>query len=114
MITKKQAKEFFKRLEGPEGCDFRKDEQGKLSWNCNNKGNYKHTTAVLGKMGVSVVEIEAFLEMCRGFGGYCDCEILFNAEEKVLNALSKKKGQVFVEQAEELGLKSCDLDEEVQ
>jgi hypothetical protein len=30
MLTKEQYDEFFSRLEGEEGCDFKKDEKGEI------------------------------------------------------------------------------------
>ena len=38
---------------------------------------------ILKKMEIPEEEISAFLEECEDLGGFCDCEILFNAEEKL-------------------------------
>ena len=31
-MNKKQIKEFLERLEGKEGCNFRKDKNGETTW----------------------------------------------------------------------------------
>jgi hypothetical protein len=36
-------------------------------------------------MEVEDSELKSFLEKCDSFGGHCDCEILFNAEEKIMD-----------------------------
>jgi len=34
MLTREQLDEFFSRLEGEEGCDFKEDDKGKVTWKC--------------------------------------------------------------------------------
>jgi len=74
--------EFKKRLDSPEGCDFRKDDSGETVWNCaggechGGEHNHDLATKILTDMGG--FDIEASLEYFAQCGGYCDCEILFN------------------------------------
>ena len=81
-MIKSQIKEFLKRLEGKEGCNF----QGKgknMTWKCDSK---THTLSrkILTNMKISEEEQNTFLKECESHGGYCDCEILFNAAEFLL------------------------------
>ena len=39
---------------------------------------------VLNDMKIPKKEQDLFLEKCREFGGYCDCEVLMNAAEILL------------------------------
>ena len=41
ILTKEHERfeEFCERLEGPEGCNFKEDENGKITWKC--KGGKK-------------------------------------------------------------------------
>ena len=83
-MTKKQLKEFFKKLEGPEGCNFREDDKGKMIWNCKAGEDKSHSVKILEEMGIPTQEIVSFLEKCSKRGGHCDCEIIFNAADKLL------------------------------
>lgn len=71
--------EFTSRLGGPEGCHFRKDENGKGIWNCAGGVDKSFAIAILEDMGMN---IQASLEYFEENGGYCDCEILFNVDYK--------------------------------
>ena len=84
-MTKKQLKEFFARLEGPEGCDFKENEKGNTTWNCKSGMDKTHAKRILKKMGIPKDEATDFLALCDENGGHCDCEILFNAEERIMN-----------------------------
>lgn len=70
--------EFFMRLEGPEGCNFREAESGKIVWNCEGGTNKSKATAILSLMGMDTDSSLAYFE---AHGGYCDCEILFNVAD---------------------------------
>jgi len=85
MLNTEQIKEFFGRLEGPDGCDFKEDEEGKGTWKCKGGTDKSLAQAILEKMGVEPVEIVGFLSLCEERGGYCDCEIVFNAAEGLLD-----------------------------
>ena len=70
--------DFVERLEGPEGCNFRKrEEDGKTTWDCSGTG-HEHSERILAAMGLSETEIAESLEYFKEHGGYCDCEVLFN------------------------------------
>jgi len=75
--------EFFERLEGPEGCDFRKSKDGKITWKCAGGTDKSLSRAILTKMSITKKRAEALLRECDSLGGHCDCEILFNAEPKM-------------------------------
>lgn len=73
-------KEFYKILEGPECCNFHKDESGKFKWRC--KGGHDQTFAKAILMEMDDIDVEASLAYFRFNGGHCDCEILFNVDAK--------------------------------
>ena len=81
MLTKEQLDEFFSRLGGEEGCDFKENAEGKVAWKCKGGKDKSKATDILKKMGISEKVMVEFLSLCESYGGYCDCEILFNAEE---------------------------------
>lgn len=88
-MTKTEIREFFERLEGPEGCNFqgKQDAQGNLlpetvTWECAGGNDKTLSRAILMKMGIPEKEITAFLVKCHEAGGHCDCEIIFNAKER--------------------------------
>ncbi len=68
---------FKSRLEGPEGCNFRKNAADRTVWNCNH--THKHATKILEAMDCDVPTSISFF---RAHGGYCDCEILFNVDRR--------------------------------
>ena len=67
-------REFFERLAGPEGCDFKPSG----SWNCHGGTDTRFSRRVLVAMGLSEVAIKQTLRYFRLDGGYCDCEIVLN------------------------------------
>ncbi|MHC4428068.1 MAG: DUF2695 domain-containing protein [Planctomycetota bacterium] len=79
MMTPEDPKwdEFVKRLEGPEGVNFRRDpEGGEVTWDCYH--NFRNSAAVLASMGIPAEDIEATFEFFVREGAYCDCEVLLN------------------------------------
>jgi hypothetical protein len=70
--------EFYEKLEGVQGCNFRKDENGKIKFNCN--GDFSKTEIILEEMGFNEEQIDRSLQYFSNHGGYCDCEILLNVE----------------------------------
>ena len=70
--------EFYERLEGPEGCDFQEDSNGKITWKCGGGNNRQKSKAILANMGF---DVQASLDYFTEHGGHWDCEILFNVEE---------------------------------
>jgi hypothetical protein len=86
-LNREQLEEFFERLEGPEGCDFRvKDPNvaSSVTWKCKGGTDKTFATKILKSMMIDDAEIADFLERCEATGGYCDCEILFNSQETLL------------------------------
>jgi hypothetical protein len=71
--------EFIKRLNGPEGCNFRRETIG-AKWNCDASTRRPHARRILKRMGFDDLEILASLAYFSMHGGFCDCEILFNVE----------------------------------
>ncbi len=67
--------EFVRRLEGPEGCDFRR-ENGRTVWNCTGLVDRPHSRAVLETM--EGIDVEGSLRYFSAHGGHCDCEVVFN------------------------------------
>ncbi len=82
-MTDAQWAEFFDRLEGPEGCDFKEDADGKTTWNCAGGNDKTHARAILTAMSLDPIHISDVLHEVEYFGGYCDCEILFNAAPRI-------------------------------
>lgn len=77
-MTPKHPKwtEFAALMEGPQGCNFRKDDKGETTWDCNAKQERPIARRLLaGFDGVDVEKSLAYFDM---HGGYCDCEIAFN------------------------------------
>ncbi len=69
--------EFIQRLQGPEGCNFRK-ENGGITWNCPGGRQKPQARRILEDMEMDVDLSLAFFEER---GGYCDCEVVFNVED---------------------------------
>lgn len=69
-------REFLERLEGPEGCDFKKDQKGQVIWRCKGSDDKSLATAIMESM--SDIDVPSSLTYFKGRGGRCDCEILFN------------------------------------
>jgi len=85
-ITKEQLEEFFSRLEGPEGCDFKEDPdpKKKFTWKCKGGTDKTFAKKILKEMKIDPdVQID-LLCRCDMHGGHCDCEILFNAADRLL------------------------------
>lgn len=76
--------EYFTRLEGPEGCDFQEDEEGKVTWQCASGNDKTKSTEILLAMGMSEEEIATIHRLVDQLGGHCDCEIIFNAARNIL------------------------------
>ena len=72
--------EFAERLEGPEGCNFRRDDKGEMTWNCAGGTDKSLAVAILHRMGEDI-DIPASLAYFEEHGGFCDCEIIFNVVE---------------------------------
>ena len=68
--------EFIKRLEGPEGCDFKENDEGKITWSC--KGGTDKSFAISILKTMQDIDIPGSVRWFDAHGGYCDCEIVFN------------------------------------
>jgi hypothetical protein len=78
--TNPQWTEFVKRLEGPEGVNFRRDpKDGDVMWDCYH--DFDNSAAVLAGMGLAAEEIEATFDFFVRHGALCDCEVLLNLTE---------------------------------
>lgn len=70
--------EFYARLQGPEGCDFRKDPKRKWVWKCKGGEDKSYTKKILKNM--RNIDVSKSLQFFEKEGAFCDCEILFNLE----------------------------------
>ncbi len=87
--------EFYKRLEGPEGCNFRRDdpEDAKTThWDCAGGNDHTLTRKIMAAIGFSPELIEASCRYFASHGGFCDCAVLFNVNP-VRPARSRKNSQ---------------------
>jgi hypothetical protein len=75
--------EFFDKLAGPEGCDFKDDPDRGMTWQCAGGTDKSISMRILGEMGISYAQAQVFLAECDRNGGHCDCEIIFNAMERM-------------------------------
>ena len=78
-LSKAQLREFLNRLAGDEGCQF-----NGIEWRCGGK-EFVYARRVLDKMKITQKDQELLLEKCKEYDGYCDCEILMNAAQMLLN-----------------------------
>ena len=83
--------EFVDKLEGSEGCNFRKDETEKIVWNCSDEDNHAKSRRILASMGV---EVDKSIEFFQTHGGHCDCEVLFNVKNRHDWEKSKEKKDI--------------------
>lgn len=82
-----QWSEYFERLEGPEGCDFKEDAEKGFTWTCKGGMDKSKSTRILVAMGIPEDRVFGVLSYVEGLGGHCDCEVLFNAAERVYDHL---------------------------
>jgi hypothetical protein len=64
-------REFFARLEDFEGPG------------CSGKTDRPISRKILASMGVSADHIEECLALFEEHGGYCDCEVMVNAQDRI-------------------------------
>lgn len=71
-------KQFVNLLSGPEGCNFRKADNGEMTWDCDGL-TLQHAGEILKKYfpDIDIVDTVVYFE---ANGGYCDCEVLFNVD----------------------------------
>lgn len=83
-LNDEQLEEYFDRLGGPEGCNFHTDDDGEWRWTCFGGNDKRHSEKILREMDFGLGDIELMHEIVDELGGHCDCEILFNAAERML------------------------------
>lgn len=76
----KDWKKFYALLEGPEGCDFKEDESGEVTWKCKGGMNKTKAKRILRYFFPSC-DVAESVKLFDEHGGHCDCEILFNVED---------------------------------
>lgn len=93
LLTTEQWNEYFDRLEGPEGCDFKEEpdpddpETPKTTWRCGGGFDKKYSLAILKGMGIEETTIASVISYVSMLGGHCDCEVLFNTIDRVFEDL---------------------------
>lgn len=75
-MSREEIKEFLDRLAGEEGISLTR-----FGSSCN---GYTCSKRILKKMGITKETQDKFFQLCYYYGGHCDCEILFNASERLL------------------------------
>lgn len=79
--------EFYAKLEGPDGCNFKDDPVSGITWEC--ESDLTTAEHVLKLMDFDDTFIERSLEFFRAHGGHCSCEVLFNVENNVQAGVSR-------------------------
>ena len=71
---------FLERMEGKEGCNFKKNKKGQFSWTCRGGRDKTLATKILKSMQKKDknIDIPTTLAYFDSRGGHCDCEIVFN------------------------------------
>ncbi len=69
-------REFLDRLMGDEGIGLTR-----FGSRCH---GFTYSKRILDKMGIDKGIQDKFFELCKYYGGYCDCEIIFNAKPQLL------------------------------
>jgi hypothetical protein len=75
--------EFYGRLEGPEGCNFREKVPGDpttVKLDCTSKNDHTNARKILSAMGFNQAQVDSSCEYFNSCGGFCDCEVLFNVK----------------------------------
>lgn len=75
--------EFFSRLSGPQGCNFRFDPAKGYVWNCKGGNNKDIARAILEDM--PSIDVEGTLAYFDARGHHCDCKVMFNAAASELD-----------------------------
>jgi len=58
------------RLAGYEGCQYHG-----IEWRCGGP-QFTYAKKIMFLMKIPKAEQEKFLELCKEYGGYCDCEMI--------------------------------------
>lgn len=81
-FSDEEWEQFFDRLAGPEGCDFK--EEPDFTWHCSGGNDKPITKAILEDMLDDEGERDRVLALVDVFGGHCDCEVILNAQDRIL------------------------------
>ncbi len=73
-ISELELREFFDRLTSDEGIS--------LSRSGSRCHEYHYSKLILDRMGIAGETQKQFFELCKHYGGYCDCEIFFNVKPR--------------------------------
>ena len=94
LLEEPQWNYFFHELEGPNGCDFTQTDPNDvktITWHCNGGMDKSFAATILAKMdGVSEGTASAVLTYVESLGGHCDCEIIFNAVERIYESIDRE------------------------
>lgn len=75
---------FCDLLAGPEGCDFKNtDNPDETAWKCDKSSERPLTRGILAKH-FPRIDVEKTLAFFDQRGGYCDCEVIWNVEDSVV------------------------------
>jgi hypothetical protein len=75
--------EFFDRLCGLEGCNFR-EEDGSQVWTCGRDAGHPFSRTILARMGVLRADIDKCVRYFEAHGGYCDFEVVLNVMDDLV------------------------------
>jgi len=77
LMTTKEFGRLCAWLDGPDGCNFRVDlsQPEGITWTCD--GSLRMTKRWLRRR--DFLHIDANIKVLKSLGGYCDCEVVFNA-----------------------------------
>jgi len=90
----KEYQDLFKYI--GKKCNFhhtRKNDPSSTTWTCHNDLRFTETWCKRNKM--DFLRVKHILEF---FGGYCDCEVLFNVDIKEHEQMWKDRGLMIMEQ----------------
>jgi Protein of unknown function (DUF2695) len=96
-------REFFDRLDGHFAEDGR----------CSAKMDRTFSRKILASMGVSAHQIEECMALFEEHGGFCDCEVVMNARDRICPETLGEDEQKELEKWFELGAKWRQLHETV-
>lgn len=75
-MSTEEIEEYLERLMGDEGIS--------LTRRGSKCDGYTASQRILAEMGINKEAQDQFLELCKYYGGHCDCEIIFNVKPRLL------------------------------
>lgn len=94
LMAEGQWNYFFHELEGPNGCDFKQtdpEDAGTITWRCKGGMDKTYALEILTKMELPEATVSGVLTYVESLGGHCDCEILFNAVDRIYEHIDREK-----------------------